>query len=70
MPGSADAAVGLAVAALSAGALDEAARAASRTLDLAPGNALARRVLELVAQERSRGAPQGPDGDPSGRTTP
>lgn len=70
MPWSADAAVGLAVAALGAGELDEAEREARRTLGLAPGNALAGRVLELVAEERLRRVPQGPEGaapSPPGR---
>ncbi len=61
-PSSADAAVGLAVAALAAGDLAAAEDAAVLTLALAPGNALALRVLELVGEQRLRPAPQGPEG--------
>jgi Flp pilus assembly protein TadD len=70
MPGSVDAAVGLAVAALAAGDLDTAELEAARTLFLSPEHPLALRVLLLADAERDRRAKQGPDGDPAARPTP
>lgn len=62
MPRSADAALGLALAAWAAGELDAAEEAARLTLSLAPGQPLATQLLARAAEERLRRGRQGPEG--------